>query len=143
MSRGATLLELAIALAVLGLLALIGISAFGRVRDRLAVDSAAHSIAGAHARARLVAVTERRPVLLILSADSLAIHAVESPTDTVLRWRSDGPRSAGVASAGLPRQVAFAPNGLTLGVANGTCTLTRGSAQKQVVMSRYGRVRII
>ena len=70
---------------MVGLAALITVPAFMRVRDRLAVESAAQALAGAHARARLVAVSERRNVLLTLAADSLVLHALESPADTVER----------------------------------------------------------
>lgn len=143
MTRGATLPELVLALLIAGLLALLAMPAFARVRDRLAVERAAHALAGAHTRARLVALTERRAVLLTLAADTLRIHALESPTDTILRWQAAGPTADGIATTGLPRIVTFAPSGVTLGVSNGSCTLTRGGARRQVVMSRYGRVRIL
>ncbi len=143
MSRGTTLLELLAVLVLVGLAALIAVPAFSRVRDRLAVESAAQALAGAHARARLVAVTERRNVLLTLAADSLVLHALESPADTVERWRSAGPSAEGVIATGLPRRIGYAPSGVSLGFANGTYTLTRGGARRQVVVSRYGRVRIV
>jgi Tfp pilus assembly protein FimT len=142
MTRGTTLLDLLAALAVAALLALLAIPALARTQDRLAVDAAAQALVAAHARARLVAVTERRPVILTLTDDTLSIHAIESPSDTVLRWRDAGPRVHGVITQGLPRQVTYAPSGVTLGFANGTCTLTRGAARRQVVVSRYGRVRV-
>jgi len=143
MPRGITLLELLLALTLLGLATLIALPAFARVRDRLAVESAAQALAGAHTRARLVAVTERRNVLLTLAADSLVVHALESPQDTVERWRSAGPASEGVTTSGLPRRIGYAPSGVSLGFANGTYTITRGAARRQVIVSRYGRVRIV
>ena len=142
MRRGTTLLELLIGIALVAMLLVLAIPGAGRVRDRLAVDAAAQALANAHVRARLVAVTERRPALLTLTDDSLVLRVLESPSDTALRWRDAGPRAGGVSSAGLPRVVTFAPNGTTLGVANSTTTLSRGAAQKQVIVSRYGRVRI-
>jgi len=143
MTRGTTLPELLVGLVLLGLITLMALPAFSRVRDRLAVESAAQALAGAHARARLVAVTERRNVLLTLAPDSLVLHALESPTDTVERWRSAGPAAEGVTTTGLPRRVGYAPSGVSLGLANGTYTITRGAARRQVVVSRYGRVRIV
>jgi prepilin-type N-terminal cleavage/methylation domain-containing protein len=143
MPRGITLLELLLALTLLGLATLIAVPAFARVRDRLAVESAAQALAGAHTRARLVAVTERRNVLLTLAADSLVVHALESPQDTVERWRSAGPAREGVTTSGLPRRIGYAPSGVSLGFANGTYTITRGAARRQVIVSRYGRVRIV
>lgn len=130
-------------LAVAGVAALIAVPAFSRVRDRLAVESAAQALAGAHARARLVAVAERRHVLLTLAADSLVLHALETPADTVERWRSAGPSVEGVTITGLPRRIGYAPSGVSLGFANGTYTVTRGGARRQVIVSRYGRVRIV
>lgn len=143
MPRGTTLLELLVVLVIAGVTVLIVVPAFSRVRDRLAVESAAQALAGAHARARLVAVVERRNVLLTLAADSLVLHALESPADTVERWRSAGPSVEGVTITGLPRRIGYAPSGVSLGFANGTYTIARGSARRQVIVSRYGRVRIV
>jgi len=72
----------------------------------------------------------------------LRLSAVESPIDTFERWRGDGPSDLDVVVTGMPRQISFAPSGVTTGFANATYTLVRGSARKQVIVSRYGRVRI-
>ncbi len=142
MRRGVSLLELVITITLLGLLVAFAIPPARALRDRLAVDDDARVLAGAHARARLVAVAERRVMVLTLTPDSLVLRAVESATDTVERWR--GVLSgAGVRFTGLPTQVVYAPSGATMGFANGTYTISRGAARKQVVVSRYGRVRII
>ena len=142
MRRGVTLLELVITITLLGVLVTLAIPPARALRDRLAVDDDARALAGAHARARLVAVAERREMVLTLTPDSLVLRAVESATDTVERWRGVLP-GAGVRITGLPRQVTYAPSGATMGFANGTYTISRGAARKQVVVSRYGRVRII
>jgi hypothetical protein len=62
------------------------------------------------------------------------------PGDTAERWRHAGPLSEAVAVSGMPHQVLVAPSGIPFGVANNTYTLTRGTARRQVVVSRYGRV---
>ena len=142
MRRGVTLLELVITIALLGVLVSFAVPPARAVRDRLAVDDDAHALADAHARARLTAVAERRVMILTLTPDSLVLRAVESSTDTVERWRGVL-TGYGVLRTGLPRQVVFAPSGATMGFANATYTLSRGAATKQVVVSRYGRVRII
>ena len=142
MRRGVSLLELVVTITLLGLLAAFSIPPALALRDRLAVDDNARALANAHARARLVAVAERRVVVLTLTPDSLVLRAVESSTDTVERWRGVL-TGYGVLRTGLPRQVVFAPSGATMGFANATYTLSRGAATKQVVVSRYGRVRII
>jgi prepilin-type N-terminal cleavage/methylation domain-containing protein len=143
MRHGTTLLELLLALVVAGILAALAVPAAGAVRDRLQVDAAARALASAHARARLLAVVEQRVMVLTLTADSLVLRAVESPADTVARWRAPGPAGEQVTAQGLPRQVAFAPSGAAIGAANGSYTLSRGAARRQVVVSRYGRVRIL
>jgi prepilin-type N-terminal cleavage/methylation domain-containing protein len=143
MQRGTTLLELLLALVLLGLATALAVPGITRLRDRLAVDAAAQALAGAHTRARLVAVTERRNVLLTLAQDSLIVHAIETPADTVERWRSAGPGAEGVITTGLPRRISYAASGVSLGLANGTYTITRGNARRQVIVSRYGRVRIV
>jgi prepilin-type N-terminal cleavage/methylation domain-containing protein len=143
MKRGATLLELLVVLAIAGLVAVIALPSIGALHDRLAVNEAAEVIASAHSRARLVAMAERRIVVLTLTADSLVLGVVESATDTVLRWRASGPAAEGVTTTGVPRRVLFAPSGVTMGVANGSYVLTRGSARRQIIVSRYGRLRVI
>jgi prepilin-type N-terminal cleavage/methylation domain-containing protein len=142
MRRGATLLELLAALALASVLAAMALPGSTALLDQLRVEEAASALTAAHARAQLVAVAEQRVTLLTLTPDSLVLRAVESPTDTVERWRGDGPARRGVQIAGVPRLVGFAPSGVAFGVANGSYTLLRGSARKQVIVSRYGRVRV-
>jgi prepilin-type N-terminal cleavage/methylation domain-containing protein len=143
MARGFTLLELLVALAVAGLVALIALAPIGALHDRLAVDRATEAIASAHTRARLLATAERRIAVLTVAADSLVVRVVESETDTVLRWRGQGPAADGVTAAGVPRRVFFGPSGVTLGLANGSYVLTRGGARRQIIVSRYGRLRVV
>jgi hypothetical protein len=107
------------------------------------VNQAAEVIVSAHTRARLVAIAERRIVVLTLTEDSLVLGVVESAVDTVLRWRGSGPAAEGVTATGVPRRVFFGPSGVTIGVANGSYVLTRGSARRQIIVSRYGRLRVI
>lgn len=142
MRRGSTLLELAIVLAVAGILVAMAAPAVGALRDRLAADAAADLVVAAHARARLIAAMEGRVVVLSLDLDSVVIRAVESPADTIRRWRGPGPASRGVTMTGVPKQVVFGASGIPLGLANGTYLASRGRATRQVVVSRYGRVRV-
>jgi Tfp pilus assembly protein FimT len=141
MNRGATLLEIILALLVMGLLGTIVLPSARDLHDRLLVDGAARSIASAHARARLTATIESQPALLTIDADSIRINLL-SGADTLARWAIPGPAVEGVALSGGGRRVLFAPSGLSFGFANATYTLTRGARVKQVVVSRYGRVRV-
>jgi type II secretory pathway pseudopilin PulG len=141
--RGTTLLELLVMILLLALLLGLGLPAIGGLRDRLAVDASVQAVTAALSRARLVAVAEQRIAILTLAQDSLVVRVVESPADTVLRWRGPGPGAGRVAATGVPRNLWFAPSGATIGVANGSYLFTRGAARRQVIISRYGRVRVV
>jgi prepilin-type N-terminal cleavage/methylation domain-containing protein len=141
MQRGFTLIELVLALAIAGIVFLIALPSVGDQRDRLVVEQAAYDIAAAHTRARLTAVVEGRLALLTVRSDSLRLDVVDG-TDTLPRWAGPGPGQSGVLLSGGSRTVPFAPIGVSVGLANATYSLTRGARARQVVVSRYGRVRI-
>lgn len=143
MKTGATLIELLLVLIILGLVLLLGLPRVGQLHDRLAVEQAVARLLEAHARARLLAVAERRVAVLSLSADSIVISVVEGAADTTPRWRARGTLADGVSTTGLPRRVLFGPAGAATGAANGTYVVTRGAARRQVIVSRYGRIRVI
>lgn len=142
MRRGVTLLELLLVLALSGTLAVLALPGISALHDRLQVEAAARALVGAHHRARFVAVAEQRVAVLDLTAARLILRAIESPADTTPRWDADGPAALQVQAVGLPRTVSFAPSGVALGASNATYTLRRGNAVRQVIVSRYGRVRV-
>jgi prepilin-type N-terminal cleavage/methylation domain-containing protein len=142
MRRGLTLVELLIVILIAGMLATIALPGIAALHDRLAVDAAVQSLVAAHTRARTAALAERRTMVLTLTADSLVLRAVESPIDSIERWRGDGPADLGVTTTGMPRLIAFAPSGVTMGFANATYALSRGAVTRSVIVSRYGRVRV-
>jgi prepilin-type N-terminal cleavage/methylation domain-containing protein len=142
MLRGATLIELLLALALFAMALAIAGPGLRGAQDRLLAREWAAALVAAHRRARHGALAEQRVMLLTISADSLLLRAVVAPGDTQARWRTAGPAQDGVALSGGPRTVAFAPSGVAFGLANATYTLRRGSAMKQVIVSRYGRVRV-
>ena len=141
MKNGVSLLETLLALVLLGLLSSAAAPALGGLRDRYAVQAVAADIAGAHTRARIRAVLEGIVTELEVRADSLIVRVNSSPPATV--WSAPGPLGAGVTLASPPRILVFAPTGVTMGFANATFRVTRGGAQRQVVVSRLGRVRVI
>ena len=142
MPRGTTLLEILLVLVITSLIAAIAAPAIGALRDQLLVREAADQVMGVHARARLIASVEQRVVVLLLTPDSLVLQVVEAPSDTVVRWRGAGPALSHVGVSGFPRSITFAPAGVAFGFANGTYGFSRGSARRQVIVSRYGRVRV-
>ena len=139
MRHGHTLIELTLALAVASLTLGIGLPRLSAVRDGLEVDRAAREVVTAHRRARIAAITGSRPVILTISADSLAYRVVGA---TVGLWRAPGPAREGVVLASPARQIVFSPVGITTGLANASFRLLRGAASRTVVLSRLGRVRV-
>jgi len=141
MTRGATLLELLVALSLVGLVLGLAAPRLSEPLDTLAVEHAAGEIAGAHARARVAAVVESRVTMLHISSDSLIMESME-PGGPVRRWGLPGPGQFAVTMTGAARTLTFSPAGITMGVSNASWTLTKGEATRRVVISRLGRVRI-
>jgi prepilin-type N-terminal cleavage/methylation domain-containing protein len=139
MRRGFTLLELALVLAIMGLVAGIAIPRFQRVADSLAVHHAALEIVSAHRRARFSAILQNRMVQLTVRADSLAIRIPGTPGDL---WHAAGPSAEGVSLTGPSQPLLFSPLGLTVGVSNASFRLSRGAATRTVIVSRLGRLRV-
>ena len=139
MRHGHTLLELTLVLAVAGLALGIALPRLDALRDTLAVEQAAREVVTAHRRARIAAILHSRPVVLTVSADSLAFRLIGA-TDRL--WRSPGPARDGIVFASPARQVTFSPVGITTGLSNASFRLERGAATRTVVLSRLGRVRV-
>jgi Tfp pilus assembly protein FimT len=137
-----TLIEVVISLALLGILTAAAVPSIANLRDRYVVTAAAGEIASAHNRARIQAVLQSRVVDLEIRPDSIFIRTGSGSGTSVL-WSAVGPARDGVLLASSARTLSFAPTGVTLGFANASFVLTRGSARRQVIISRLGRVRII
>ncbi len=142
MKNGMTLVEVALALVLVGLISSLAAPLAGRFRDRYIVQAVAADIAGSHQRARIRAVLEGRSTELEIRADSLILRVTQAGGAMSPAWAAPGPVPRGAAMASPPRTLRFAPTGVTLGFANATFVVTRGSARRQVVVSRLGRVRI-
>jgi prepilin-type N-terminal cleavage/methylation domain-containing protein len=142
MNRGMTLIELLVAVVIIGILAGAAAPRVAELRDRYLVSAAAASIAGAHNRARIHAVLESRVTELEVRADSLIIRVV-TPTATNVIWSIPGPIADGVTFSSPARKLSFAPTGVALGFANATFVVNHGNARRQVIVSRMGRVRVI
>jgi type II secretion system protein H len=140
MRRGATLIELVLVLAIIGILTAIAEPRVRGFNDSLAVDRAALEIVSAHRRARINAILQSRVIELTISASQLSMRPRGAAADT---WRAPGPAAEGVALAGPSRVIAFSPVGISIGLSNGSFPLSRGAASRTVVVSRLGRVRIV
>lgn len=136
---GFTLIQVALALVIAGLLLGISLPRAAAFVDSATVSAAAQEIAGAHRRARMTALVHGRAVVLTLGPDSLAVRLVAEATPL---WQSRGPSASGVTMPGPVREIIFSPIGLSVGLANASFPLSRGSATRTVILSRLGRLRI-
>lgn len=141
MRSGFSLVELLLVLAVVSLLTLIAAPRVAARLDSLRTENAAQQLAGAVGRSRLLASVRGRTAELRVG-DSSFVIVIGAGVDSEVVWHAAGPAMAGVALDGAPRVHRFAAGGLGLGVANATYTLTRGTAERRVIVSRLGRVRI-
>lgn len=140
MRDGFSLPELMLVLALISILLGIAAPHLSSAIDRVEVGAAASRIAAAHGRARLMAITQSRVV--ILSVDSLALTIRRRGLPTPL-WSEAGPVSSGVSLTSTSPTFTFLPEGYTMGVSNATLRLSRGAATRSVIVSRLGRVRVI
>lgn len=145
MARGATLLELLVVLAIIGLLAGLVIPSSAALADRLAVEHQAARLLVAYRSAWVTARMQQRLALLRISEDTLAIRTVRGADDpdTLLAWSAPGPSVAGVALTSPAHTTIFAPDGLAQGLSNASDVLVKGNATRRVVVSRLGRLRIV
>lgn len=139
MRNGFSFAELLLTLAVTGILVGIAVPRLSVILDGIEVQSAAARLVAAHQRARMMAVTRGRVLVLSVRADSVTISTRGGVAPL---WSEPGPAAARVALEGTSRQFTFSPEGLTLGLSNATLRLSRGSALRAVVISRLGRARI-
>jgi type IV fimbrial biogenesis protein FimT len=139
MRGGFSLIELVLVLALLGLLLGVGIPPLAGALDRIEVAAAASQIAAAHTRARMMAISGSRVVVLTIDSASLSIHLRGSTSHL---WSDRGPALSRVSLSGPARSFTFSPEGFSLGLSNASLHLSRGSATRTVIVSRLGRVRI-
>ena len=139
MHRGATLLELAIVLAIVGVLSAMAIPRAAGWLDAIAVSRAAGEIAAFYQTARFGAIFRSQRVRLEFGPDSL-LAVFEGPSDSVfLKW--SGPARHRVSLAASRAVIRIQPTGLGLGAANTKLVLKRGMAAESVTTSRLGRLK--
>ena len=141
MRHGVSVTEVLIVVVLIGLMTMIAAPRLDRAMAGIVVDAEAHRIASAHVRARMMAITGSRVMLLHIAPESLWISALAG-ADTTRAWTGPGPAAAGAGVSGPSHPLRFTPLGVTFGVSNGTWTVTYRGASRQVVVSRLGRVRI-
>lgn len=140
---GTTLLELAVAITLLGILTFLGTTAFASARDVLAVRSARDAIVAASARTRAYAVGHggasltidaTTGTLRIRTRDRLIDEATPIARSLGVHIQMDGARATPTAT--LPYDA------LGIGrIANRTIAITRAGVSGGVTFSAYGRPR--
>ena len=138
MPAGYTLVELAVVLAMMGIVLAIGVPGAVAVRDRAFVGGAANDIMTAFSSARSWAL--RRGRRTAVTVDTTAIRVVvRAGVDTLL----DRPLGAihGVQLSATRDSMAYASDGMGYGASNLRIIVRRGRVADTIVVSRLGRVR--
>jgi prepilin-type N-terminal cleavage/methylation domain-containing protein len=138
MRRGVTVVELLVALIVIGVLAAIAGVRVAALRDHISVRAAATEAVATFALARRWSLS--RAVRTAVTIDTAgAALTVRSYGDTVAHRRLGAVH--GVLVGATRDSMAYAPNGLGYGASNLTVVIRRGASAESIVVSRLGRVR--
>jgi type II secretory pathway pseudopilin PulG len=138
MRSGYSLLDLTVALALMGLGVSVLVPTARRQADRSAVLAAREAVVAELARARRESRLAGGAVLQLRRAGSLLwVEAGQAPRDTLALEERFGVRMEPGAASG---SLAFDALGIGR-LANRTLAFTRGDASARLVVSAYGRVR--
>ena len=136
--RGHTLVEVAVALAIVALLCAVAIPAGLALVHGAAVRAATGELVAALTLARDRAIAEARPA---------AVHVDAAAGRALVVVGGDTVRTAAlalahhVALATSRDSLAYGAGGLGVGLANATIVVSRGASAETVRVSRLGRVR--
>ena len=136
---GVTLMELVIALVLLGFLAAMIAPSAWRWGNRWRVHRAATELAAFYHGARQSAILNGRPVRVEFGVDSLRA-ILEGPPDSVVLALAGPARHGATLSASRP-VIEIEATGFGWGAANTTLVIRRGSAQESLTTSRLGRLK--
>ena len=138
--EGFTIAELAVTIAIVAVIVVIGLPRLGRTLDWVAADAAARDISTALAVARATAAMQGVRTRVVIAVDSLRLDRWEPPLWAAGR-RWPGPASHGVTLEVSNPEVVFGPLGLAWGVSNTRVTLRRGTTIEVLTVSSVGRVK--
>jgi len=137
-TRGFTLAELVVVIAVTGLLLSIVVHRFTVLRDATSVRAAATDLGASFSLARQVAVSRRGLVAVVLDT---ARGAVELRSGGVRFVRRELAATYGVRLSANRDSALYDARGLGYGLSNLSVTIRRGHFVDTLTMSRLGRVR--
>ena len=135
---GATLIDLALTIALLCVLGAVVVPRLYTTVDRLRVRTAARRVAAAYAVAREGAIFRAAFVALEIDAPAGTV-TVAAGADTLLHLPLGA--ELGVTLRTSRTRSVFSPLGLGWGAANATVVIERRGAADTVTVSRLGRVR--
>lgn len=141
--RGATLLELSMVTAIIGIIAVLAIPRFYNYVSAFRASGAASQVAADITTARMTAVREGRTTSLTLNGTTGYTIAVENTDGSVkrtLRTVSLTSSFPGTSVASSGGKISFDSRGL-LKSGTGTVTITRGSRTQTLTINAVGRVR--
>jgi len=140
MSKGFTLLEMMVVLAIAGVLLGMWLPRAARLQDWLETERAARDVTTALAVGRTGAVMQSTRARVEIGADTLRIDRFGASGWTPW-WRVPGPASHGVTLEVSNPIVTFGPTGMGWGVSNTRIVLRRGSQAETITTSRVGRIK--
>lgn len=138
MRRAHTLIELAVTLALVALIAAIVVPSIAGVTERWRLRAATADVVNALVFAREAALARGTAATFVIDA-ALGEVRVTCGADTLAR-RAVGALH-GVTLAASGDSVRFGPDGLATGVSNLTLLIVRRARVDSVVVSRLGRIR--
>ena len=138
MRNGMTIIEVGVAVGILGILASVTFPRFGAYRDRIAVEAASTSTLSLLSTARHAALRRATTTAVHLDTSGATINVVAG-IDTLERRPLR--QVHGVTMTTTRDSIAFASSGLGYGAANTQIILRRGLAAETIAVSRLGRAR--
>lgn len=139
MRSGHSLIEVLIALALLGTLLGFAAPRLGALSDRAVVRGASAELGAMLSAARHAALLRSAPTALLLDSTRV-LATIVAGTDTVLA-RAIAREPGGVRFGATRDTIRYGPSGRGLGASNTTLIVRRGSAADTLWVSRLGRVR--
>jgi prepilin-type N-terminal cleavage/methylation domain-containing protein len=135
---GHTLIELAIALAIIAILLGIAAPRLGTLRDRASVQSASTEIAAILSSARRAAMLRSTAAMVVID-EGRSTASVIVGADTLLAH--DAGSELGVTITATRDTVVYGPSGRGWGASNTSIVVARGRWADTIFVSRLGRVR--
>lgn len=137
--RGVTLIELVIALVLVGILTGLALPVLWRWGDRWRVERAATELSAFYHAARQTAIIDGAPLRVEFGVDTLRA-VLEGPPDSVI-LAVPGPRRHGASLAASRPVIGLEATGFGWGAANTTLVIRRGQAAESLTTSRLGRLK--